>query len=130
MKQTVLIIDDDENDVLIAKRVLSKIDREIKTAVALNGAAGLEFLRSGIELPALILLDLKMPGMSGFDTLRQIRADDLLKSALVIVVTSSYLESDMTEAYASGADCFLYKTLDTDQFTRDLKLIVERRIRN
>lgn len=122
----VLIIDDNENDVFITKRALSKIDPELRTEAAPTGEAGLKLLSGGDGLPALILLDLKMTGMSGFDTLRRIRADALLRNIPVVVVTSSSLESDMTEAYASGADSFVYKSVDTDQFVRDLKYILER----
>ncbi len=129
MQQTILIIDDNENDVLITQKVLSKIDREIRTEAAPSGEAGIEFLMNDTGLPALILLDLKMLGLSGVDTLHQIRADDRLKNVPVVVITSSSLESDKKEALAAGADSFLYKTLDTDQFTRDLKHILERWIK-
>ena len=81
-------------------------------------------------LPALLLLDLKMPGMSGFDTLCQIRTDDLLKKLPVVVITSSSLESDRTEAYASGADNYICKKIDMDQCIRDLKLVLEHGIKN
>jgi len=126
MQRMVLIIDDNENDVFITKRVLSKIDPELRTEAALSGAAGLKLLRGGTGLPALILLDLKMTGVSGFDTLRQIRADALLRNIPVVVVTSSSLESDMTEAYAAGANSLVYKSVDTEQFILDLKHVLER----
>ncbi len=67
MSRTVLIIDDNENDILITKRVLSKMGRDIKVEAALNGEAGLELLQGGHPLPTLILLDLKMPGMDGIE---------------------------------------------------------------
>ena len=65
-----------------------------KVEAATGGEEALKHLRGGVTLPALILLDLKMPGMSGFDVLREIRADERLKPVPVIVVTSSSLESD------------------------------------
>jgi DNA-binding response OmpR family regulator len=77
-------------------------------------------------LPSLILLDLKMPGMSGFDTLRIIRADKLMKHIPVIIVTSSSLEADKKMGYETGADGFLHKAFDIDQFERDLKSMLER----
>ena len=125
-QRRVLIIDDNQDDVLITKRVLSKLGPEIRTEVAPNGMAGISSLRSGKDLPAMILLDLKMPGMSGFDTLRQIRAEERLKNIPVVVVTSSSLETDVKEAYAAGADSFLHKAFDLDQFSRDLKHLLER----
>ncbi|MBI5101382.1 MAG: response regulator [Nitrospirae bacterium] len=126
MNETVLIIDDDENDIIITKRVLSKAGGGIRTDVARSGEAGLEFLRSATERPALVLLDLKMPGMNGFETIREIRADTRLKNIPVVVLTSSTLESDMTEAYASGADYFLHKAFDISQFTGDIRHLLER----
>lgn len=60
-------------------------------------------LRDGHGVPALILLELKMPGMGGIEVLREIRADDHLRDLPVAVVTSSALESDRTSASAAGA---------------------------
>jgi CheY-like chemotaxis protein len=126
MQQTVLIIDDSKDDVLITKRVLSKIRPEIRTEVASSGSDGLTLLRNAGELPALILLDLKMPGMSGFDMLRLIRADAHMKDIPVVVVTSSSLEADEKQSYTSGANGFLHKAIDTDQFTGDIRHLLER----
>lgn len=126
MAHTVLIVDDNPDDIEITKRVLSKQELGITVETAPRGEVALEHLRDGKALPALILLDLKMPGMSGFDTLREIRADSRLKNIPVIVVTSSALESDMKEAYASGADSFLHKSFDIDQFSKDIMHILER----
>ncbi len=126
MKKTLLIIDDNEDDILITERVLSKIAPEVKREVAKNGETGLALLRDGRPLPELILLDLKMPGMSGFDVLRQIRADARLKHIPVVVVTSSALEADEKEAGRAGADSFLHKAFDMDQFSRDIEPLLKR----
>ena len=74
----------------------------------------------------MILLDLKMPGMNGFDTLRIIRADERLKHIPVIIVTSSSLEADEKEGYEAGADGFLHKAFDIDQFAGDIEDILKR----
>jgi len=125
MQQTILIIDDSNDDVLITKRVLSKIRPEVRTEVASSGNAGLTLLRQARELPGLILLDLKMPGMSGFDTLRLIRTDAHMKNIPVVVVTSSTLEADKEQSYTSGANGFLHKAIDIDQFTKDIRHLLE-----
>lgn len=122
---TVLIIDDDENDVLIAKRVLSRIDPKIRVEAAPSGEAGLALLQGARELPELVLLDLKMPGMNGFGTLRRIRADERLKDLPVVVVTSSSLDSDLKEAYEAGANSFLHKAFG-DQFHADITFVLKR----
>ena len=129
-KQTVLIIDDDQSDVMITKRVLSKIAPEIGMDEAFSGEAGLSLLRNGRFSPLLILLDLKMPGLSGFDVLRQIRADERLKHLTVIVVTNSTLESDRQKSIETGADDYLHKTFDIEQYGEDIKVLLKRYLGN
>lgn len=130
MSATVLIIDDNENDILITKRVISKMGWDVKLRAALSGEAGLDLLKSENPLPALILLDLKMPGMDGFEVLRKIRHDKRLKHIPVSVVTHSALESDLAASYAGGANCVLHKTLDVDQFGKEIAHLLERYICN
>ena len=117
----ILIIDDNTDDIEITKIALEEIGRQETVEAATGGEEALKHLRSGENLPALILLDLKMPGMSGFDVLREIRADARLKPVPVVVVTSSSLESDKQKAHAGGANGFLYKEVDIDRFGAALK---------
>ena len=91
-----------------------------------SGEAALELLQKEDDLPSLILLDIKMPGMSGIDTLRRIRSDGHLKNIPVIVATNSILESDRNASYAAGADGFIQKDFDISKFGRDIKSILER----
>ncbi len=123
---TILIIDDNENEVILTRRVLSRIVPGIRTEAAHSGEAGLAFLRSAEALPSLVLLDLKMPGMGGINTLGQIRADGRLRSIPVIVVTNSSLESDRRESLEGGADAFLHKSFDLDLFAEDIRVALER----
>jgi CheY-like chemotaxis protein len=127
---TILVIDDNPDDVEIARRILARMNRELKVETVQRGETALELLRSGTALPELILLDLKMPGMSGFETLRIIRADERLKHIPVIIVTSSSLEADKKEGYEAGADGFLHKAFDIDQFAGDIEDILKRWLKN
>ena len=77
-------------------------------------------------MPSLILLDLKMPGMSGIEVLRAIRADDRLREIPVVVFTSSSLESDSEEALAAGASDYLEKSLSLYQISKDLASVLNR----
>jgi CheY-like chemotaxis protein len=117
----ILIIDDSEDDILLTQMVLKKIRGDIEVEAALSGAAGLTFLCGGESLPALILLDLKMPGMDGLNTLREIRADERLYRIPVVVLTHSDLESDREASYKSGANSFLNKSVDLNQFTENIR---------
>ena len=97
----IFIVDDSPTDIELTTIALEATGREIRVRSALDGKSALAMLRNGLGVPALILLDLKMPGMSGIEVLREIRADDRLKEIPVVVVTSSALESDRTEAIAA-----------------------------
>ena len=85
----ILIVDDSPIDIELTTIALEATGREISVRSALDGKSALAMLRNGHGLPALILLDLKMPGMSGIEVLREIRADDRLRELPVVVVTSS-----------------------------------------
>ncbi len=118
MERKVLIIDDNDDDILMTKSILSKIGLGITIEVASSGEEGLAHVRKGTVLPTLILLDVKMPGMSGIDVLRKIRSDKRLASIPVVIVTHSILESDFVASYKSGASSILLKTADIDKFKR------------
>lgn len=122
----ILIVDDNPDDRFLTKRALSKSGFAVEIETAADGKGALEFLRNEDYLPSLIILDLKMPGMSGIDTLRRIRADCRLSKITVIIVTNSVLESDKNASYTAGADGFINKAVDVDHFGRDIKSVLER----
>ncbi len=122
----VLIVDDSPTDIELTLIALEATGRGIRVLTAPDGQCALAMLRNGHELPALILLDLKMPGISGIEVLLEIRADDRLRNIPVVVVTSSSLESDRAEAIAAGASDYLEKPLTLDRFSRDLESIMHR----
>ncbi|HUL01220.1 MAG TPA: response regulator [Nitrospirota bacterium] len=126
MKPTILIIDDNEDDVLLTKMVLSKTGRDFRTEVALSGDAGLKLIQGGKTPPKLILLDLKMPGMDGIEILRKIRGNKSLSGIPVIIVTHSDLLSDEQAAIKAGADRFLHKASDLDKFRKDIDCVLDR----
>jgi CheY-like chemotaxis protein len=126
----IYIVDDSPTDIELTTIALEATGREIVVRSATDGKSALAMLRSGLGVPALILLDLKMPGMSGIEMLRKIRADDRLRGLPVVVVTSSALESDKTEAIAAGASDYIQKPLALDQFSKDLDSILRRMLPN
>ena len=120
--QIVLVVDDNADDAEFTRRALLKAGRGgLRVRSVVRGERALEVLRGEDQPPSLILLDLKMPGMSGIDVLRQIRADARLRRIPVVVLTNSTLEADEQEAYREGADGFLHKAFDIDQFEREIK---------
>ncbi len=126
MRKRILIIDDSDDDVMLAKTVISRIRPDIASEAALNGDEGLALLRSGKVLPSLILLDLKMPRLSGIEVLKNLRADCHLRRIPVVVLTNSELESDRVASLQAGADGFLQKTSNLDRFKMDMERVLER----
>src|SRR3990172_2171108 len=120
MPHTILIVDDDPDDIEITRRVLLKAGRDIQVTAVKSGEHVMDLLQKGGDLPSLIFLDLKMCGMSGIDTVRLIRADERLKHVPLVILTNSALESDMQRAYDAGANSFVHKAFDIEQFSRNI----------
>lgn len=122
---TILIVDDNPDDIELTRIVLAELGRHEKLDIARSGEIALERLVQAKELPSLILLDLKAPGMNGIDTLHQLRNDERLRHIPVIIVTSSSFPLDEKEAFAAGANSYLYKSFDMDEFGRDLDSLLQ-----
>jgi CheY-like chemotaxis protein len=113
----ILVVEDDENDVFFLRRALLSTGMPVDLHVAVDGRQALDYLhgrggfanRAEHPLPNLVLLDLKVPYLSGLEVLRQIRATPELRKLIVIVLTSSALDSDVAQAYEIGANSFLVK---------------------
>ncbi len=120
MPHTILIVDDDPDEIEIMRRVLARSGRDLEICSAPSGEHALQYLRECGGLPSLVFIDLKMYGMSGIDMIRHIRTDERLKHVPLVIVTNSTLDSDMRKAYDSGADSFIHKSFNIDQFSRDI----------
>ena len=125
---TLLIVDDSEDEIRLTERILRRIDPAVRVVSAMSGEEALALLRGSRTQPALTLLDLKMTGIDGIETLRMIRADEQLKKLAVAVITNSTLESDRDKAMSAGADAVLRKAMDLDLFAEDLRRELEKRI--
>jgi CheY-like chemotaxis protein len=105
----ILLIDDDPDHVLLIRRALRDLGNERTVDAISDGEQALERLQSAEKSPDLILLDINMPGYSGFDVLVQIRRDERLKCIPVVMLTSSDTQSDITRAYELGASGYIAK---------------------
>ena len=126
----ILVVDDSPNDIELTTIALEATGREITVWSATDGQSALAMLRNGQVLPALMLLDLKMPCMDGIEVIREIRANDRLRYLPIVVVTSSSLQSDRTEAIAAGASGYIQKPLALDRFSTALEAILNRWLPN
>lgn len=124
----ILLAEDDDNDVLLMQCALKKADLRISMAVARNGEEVVDFFTSrsahindSVAIPRLLLLDLKMPKMGGFDTLLWIRKHAPLNRMIVVVMTSSAEYKDIRQAYDMHANSFVVKPAGIEQMVALLK---------
>jgi CheY-like chemotaxis protein len=121
---TILLVEDNRMDVELALDAFREARLMNPVHVASNGQSALDYVfgrgqyadRVAYPLPKLILLDLKMPGIDGFEVLRQIKASPILKRLPVIILTSSKEEGDRALSYDNGANSYLVKPVSFDGF--------------
>lgn len=114
---TILVVDDDEVDALGVKRAFRQVKMTNQIIVAEDGRDALHKLRSGsVTKPFMILLDLNMPRMNGFEFLQAVRKDEGLHDAVIFVLTTSNDVKDMRNAYHHNIAGFIVKGGDKDGF--------------
>jgi len=116
MKKNILLIEDNPDDVKLTLRAFEKNKILNEIVVKTDGVEGMEYLNRCTLLPALVLLDLQLPRMGGIEVLRRIRTDPRLKLLPVVIMTSSREERDVNEVYHLGANSFICKPVDFEQF--------------
>jgi CheY-like chemotaxis protein len=119
----ILLAEDNPNDVELTLTALHTLNLANEIVVVHNGAEVLDFLHRRGEfahrsdlVPAVILLDLKMPRVDGLETLRQIRANPQTRTVPIVILTSSREENDLVKGYELGANSYVVKPVDFDQF--------------
>jgi two-component system response regulator len=123
--KTILLVEDNADDEELAIRALKKNNVTNNLVVARDGVEALDYLfgtgayagRDTATVPGLVLLDLKLPKMDGLEVLRRIRANPLTRRMPVTVLTSSKEEQDLIKSYDLGANSYIRKPVDFNQFT-------------
>jgi DNA-binding response OmpR family regulator len=124
----ILLVEDDPKDTELTMAALEEYNLSNEVVVASDGEEALDYLyyrgkfqrRSG-DNPAVMLLDLKLPKIDGFEVLQQVKADDKLKMIPVVVLTSSREERDMVESYKLGVNAYVVKPVDFHEFVNAIK---------
>jgi CheY-like chemotaxis protein len=131
MMKTVLHSDDSEDDRQLLAYAVRKHEKPFDLQSVEDGQAAADYLagvgdysdRARFPFPVLLLLDIKMPRMTGFDVLAWIRSERSLNNLPVAILSSSYDEADVKRTYALGARWYLVKPLDYDDVRRLVALI-------
>jgi two-component system response regulator len=112
----VLLVEDNPDDVALTLRAFKKSKILNEVVVARDGEEALTKLFSGDPPPQLVLLDLKLPKVDGLEVLRRIRKDEKTRMLPVVILTSSREEKDLIEGYSLGANSYVQKPVDFEQF--------------
>lgn len=129
IKKKILLVEDNRDDILLIERVFnkSKLSEKFDLVVAQDGNQAVSYLKDLKQkeiLPMILLLDLKLPRVDGFDVLQRIRKNEKTQLIPVIVFTSSKEEKDITKAYLLGANSYVRKPIDSEKFISVLQQII------
>lgn len=128
-RPTLLVVEDSEDDIFFIERIFRQLGARCELRFARDGVEAVEYLsgkgrfkdRGKFPVPTMILMDLKMPRMNGFEVLEWMQKQPEIKLIPTIVVTSSTLQEDVTRAYRLGANAVMNKPVDKDSLLQMLK---------
>ena len=123
-EKTILLVEDNPDDEALTLRALNKNNIRNRVVVAHDGVEALDYLfKTGIhaggnesELPQVIMLDLKLPKIDGIEVLRRVRGDERTRLLPVVILTSSKEQQDIVNGYGLGANSYVRKPVDFQQF--------------
>ena len=124
MNRVILLVEDEENDEILAVDALHRVDMSSAVVVVRDGAEALDYLFATGQhsdrsvLPAIVLLDLRLPKIPGLEVLRRIRSNEATKRLPVVVLTSSDEESDLKASYENGANSYVRKPVRHEDFVQ------------
>jgi two-component system response regulator len=127
----ILLVEDNQDDMDLAMHALKREKLANHIIVARDGEEALDFLfcrgafvhRSLDRPPKLVLLDLKLPKVDGMEVLKQVKNDPRTKTIPVVIMTSSKEERDLVAGYNLGANSYIQKPVDFDQFRETVKSV-------
>lgn len=125
-KKTILLVEDNPDDVALTIRALKRNNLLNEVIVARDGAEAVDLLfgsagAAPIAMPEVVLLDLNLPRINGLDVLRRIRGDARTKLLPVVVLTTSDEDRDKIESYSLGANSYIAKPVEFEQFSSAVK---------
>ncbi len=122
----ILIAEDNPNDAMLTIRSLKQHNLANRLVHVSDGQAAIDYLfangayseRDPLDLPKVVLLDLKLPKLNGLEVLSLIRGDPRTKFLPIVILTSSQEESDLIESYKLGANSYIVKPVDFENFSK------------
>lgn len=129
--KTILLVEDNQDDEALTLRAFARNGIRHHVHVARDGVEALDYLfgrgahagRDLAQQPAVTLLDLKLPRLSGLEVLRHVRADARTRNLPVVILTSSREDQDLVQGYGLGANSYIRKPVDFQQFVEAIRQI-------
>jgi two-component system, response regulator len=129
--KVILLVEDNPDDELLTLRALKKSGVQNEVVVAHDGIEALDYLfssgphagRDPAVMPQLILLDLKLPRVNGLEVLKRLRSDERTRLLPVVILSSSRERRDMLDTYGLGANSYVRKPVNFEQFVRAIELL-------
>lgn len=116
----ILLVEDNDGDIILTQEALKEGKIKNQISVARDGEEAINMLNETNNLPDLILLDINLPKVNGFEVLSAIKTNDRLKAIPVIMLSTSGAEKDVLTSYNNYANCFITKPVD---FTRFMEVV-------
>jgi len=123
-----MLVEDSEADIVLTKKAIEHGNFSIDLMVCRNGMEALAFLENednSFLLPDLIILDVNMPGLNGFEVLKKIKEEDRLKHLIVLMFSTSDTNKDLLKAYRLGANSFIKKPIDFVEFKELIDVLLK-----
>jgi two-component system response regulator len=122
---SILLVEDNPDDEKMTLRALGQSDPPPHVAVVRDGPAAVDYFfgENPRALPALVLLDIKLPMLSGLEVLERMRSEQRTKNVPVVVLTSSDETPDIQKAYALGANSYICKPVEYEKYLRVVELL-------
>ena len=119
-KRAILLVEDNPSDIDLTKRAFAKSHILNEVVVAEDGQAALDYLFADPTrpLPAVVLLDLKLPRVDGLEVLRRIRSEERTRLLPVVLITTSIEDQDLVESYRLGANSYVRKPVSFAEFSQ------------
>lgn len=127
--KVILLVEDNADDEALALRALRRSNISGEVVVARDGAEALDYVfaqgayagRDASAKPQVVLLDLKLPKVSGLEVLRRVRGDERTRRTPVVILTSSDEERDISESYSLGANSYVRKPIESNEFVEAVR---------
>ena len=128
-EKIILLVEDNPDDVTLTLRALKKNNILNEVVVAKDGVEALDYLfgagiyagRDTSVMPVVTLLDLKLPKIDGLEVLKRVRANEKTKLIPIVILTSSKEENDLINGYSLGANSYIRKPVDFEQFSEAIR---------